>query len=146
MFHVTFKVNGEPRGKGRARFARMGNFVRTYTDEKTRTYEDQIKQVAQKAMGLSEPLKTALDVFLYISTPVPASYPKKRKEACLNGFMLPTKRPDIDNVAKAVLDAIAGVVYVNDTQIVNLYATKKYGEPFIEVLVRETEIGENHDS
>ena len=139
MFQVTFKVLGEPRGKGRARFARMGKFVRTYTDEKTRTYEDTIRTFAQKAMGSSEPLKTALDVFLYISTPIPASYSKKDKEACLNGFMLATKRPDIDNVAKAVLDAISGVVYVNDTQVVNLHCTKRYGEPFVEILVRETE-------
>jgi len=137
MFHVTFKVDGQPRGKGRPRFARRGAFVSTYTDAKTVAYEDTVRQAAQKSMGSSEPLKTALDAFIYISFAVPLSYSNKRKEACLNGFH--TKKPDIDNVGKLILDSCNNVVYVSDSQIVNLYVTKRYGEPHIEVLFRETE-------
>jgi len=139
MFHVTFKVDGQPRGKGRPRFARRGAFVSTYTDAKTVAYEDTVRQAAQKSMGLSEPLKTALDAFIYISFAVPLSYSKKRKEACLNGLERHTKKPDIDNVVKAVLDGCDKVIFENDCQIVNLYVTKKYGEPCVEVLIRETE-------
>jgi len=137
MFHVTFKVDGQPRGKGRPRFARRGAFVSTYTDAKTVAYEDTVRQAAKKSMGSSEPLKTALDAFIYISFAVPLSYSKKRKEACLNGFY--TKKPDIDNVGKLILDSCNNVVYVSDSQIVNLYVTKRYGDPHIEVLFRETE-------
>jgi Holliday junction resolvase RusA-like endonuclease len=90
-------------------------------------------------MGLSEPLKTALDAFIYISFAIPLSYSKKRKEACLNGLERHTKKPDIDNVVKAVLDGCDKVIFKNDCQIVNLYVTKKYGEPCVEVLIRETE-------
>jgi Holliday junction resolvase RusA-like endonuclease len=129
MFHVTFKVDGQPRGKGRPRFARRGAFVSTYT----------VRQAAQKSMGSSEPLKTALDAFIYISFAIPLSYSKKRKEACLNGLERHTKKPDIDNVVKAVLDGCDKVIFENDCQIVNLYVTKKYGEPCVEVLIRETE-------
>ena len=139
MFHVTFKVDGQPHGKGRPRFSRAGGFVKTYTDEKTKAYEDLVRLSARKSMGSSEPLKTALDAFIYISFAVPLSYSKKRKEACLNGLERHTKKPDIDNVVKAVLDGCDKVIFENDSQIINLYVTKKYGEPHVEVLIRETE-------
>ena len=139
MFHVTFRVDGQPHAKGRPRFTRKGGFVRAYTDEKTLAYESIICQAAQKSMGGSEPLKTALDAFVYISFAIPLSYSKKRREACLNGLERHTKKPDIDNVVKAVLDGCDKVIFENDCQIVNLYVTKKYGEPCVEVLIRETE-------
>ena len=139
MMHVTFRVDGQPHAKGRPRFTRKGGFVRAYTDEKTLAYESIIRLAAQKSMGGSEPLKTALDAFIYISFAVPLSYSKKRKEACLNGLERHTKKPDIDNVVKAVLDGCDKVIFENDSQIINLYVTKKYGEPYVEVLIRETE-------
>ena len=139
MMQITFKVDGNPHGKGRPRFARMGGFVKTYTDAKTKSYEELVALSAQQAMGASEPLKTPLDAFIYISLPIPMSYSKKRKEACLNGLEKPTKKPDIDNVCKGILDSLNGIVYKDDTQIVSLHCTKVYGEPFVEVLIKETE-------
>jgi Holliday junction resolvase RusA-like endonuclease len=136
-FIVTFKIPGKPEGKGRPRFARRGKFVTTYTDNKTRTYEGKIKDIAMVAMGASMPLTTPLEAFIYISYPVPASYSKTRKADCLANTERPTKKPDIDNVVKAVCDSINGVVYVDDTQIVDLHATKVYGEPYVEVLIKE---------
>jgi Holliday junction resolvase RusA-like endonuclease len=136
-FVVTFKIPGKPEGKSRPRFARRGKFVTTYTDNKTRTYESKIKDIAMVAMGASMPLTTPLEAFIYISYPVPASYSKARKADCLANIERPTKKPDIDNVVKAVCDSINGVVYVDDTQIVDLHATKVYGEPYVEVLIKE---------
>jgi Holliday junction resolvase RusA-like endonuclease len=139
MFHVTFRVDGQPHGKGRPRFTRQGGFVRAYTDAKTLSYESIIRLAAQKSMGASMPLTTALDAFIYISLAIPSSYSKKRKESCLNGLEKPIKKPDIDNVAKSALDACNNVIFVSDSQIVNLHVTKRYGDPHIEVLIRETE-------
>jgi len=136
---IIFKVNGNPHGKGRPRFARMGGFVKTYTDAKTKSYEELVALSAKQAMGASKPLLTPLEAFIYISLPIPSSYSKKRKEACLSGLEKPTKKPDIDNVAKIVLDSLNGIVYKDDTQIVSLHCTKVYGEPFVEVLIKETE-------
>ena len=136
-FVVKFKVNGKPQGKGRPRFARRGNFVTTYTDEKTKTYENQIRDIAMIAMGSSEPLKTPLEAFIYISYPVPASYSKTRTKDCLEGLERPTKKPDIDNVIKAYLDSMNNIIYLDDTQIVELHSTKVYGEPFVEVVIKE---------
>ena len=136
-FLVTFKVPGKPQGKGRPRFARRGKFVSTYTDEKTKTYENQIRDIAMVAMGASEPLNTPLEAFIYISYPIPASYSKTRKADCLSGLERPTKKPDIDNVVKAFLDSMNNIIYLDDTQVVELHSTKVYGDPFVEVIVKE---------
>ena len=50
-FMTMFMVYGEPVGKGRPRFAKRGNFVSTYTPQKTKTYEDEIRMMASAAMG-----------------------------------------------------------------------------------------------
>jgi len=53
-FMVTFKVDANPVGKQRARYVKRGNFVQTYTPEKTRTYETLIKDAAIEAIPLEE--------------------------------------------------------------------------------------------
>jgi len=137
-FMLTYMVEGNPIGKGRPKFARRGNFVSTYTPTKTRDYENVIKEAAQQAMGSNELLETPVTVFIYITVPIPQSYSKKRTEACLNGSEKPTKKPDIDNVAKCFLDAMQDVVYLNDTQVLTLHITKVYGKHgMVEVMVRE---------
>ena len=137
-FQVMFTVEGTPIGKGRPKFARRGNFVSTYTPTKTRDYETLIAEAAQKAMGSSEPLKTPVAAYIYITVPIPASYSKKRSEACLSGLERPCKKPDCDNVVKAFFDAMNGIVYQDDSQIVSIHATKRYGTVgMVEVLVKE---------
>ena len=137
-FTVFFTVEGTPIGKGRPKFARRGSFVTTYTPTKTRDYESLIAEAARKAMGSSEPLETPIAAYIYIVVPVPQSYPKKRRDACLNGLERPTKKPDADNILKAFFDAMNGIVYKDDCQIVSIHATKNYGPVgMVEVMVKE---------
>ena len=138
MIQVQYSVPGEPRGKGRPRFAKRGNFVKTYTDAKTASYEDQIRFYALKAMGDSKVIEGAVRVFVSIRMAVPKSYSNKRREACLNGSDKPLKKPDWDNVAKSICDAMNGVIYVDDTQIVEAHVTKQYAaHSEVIVLVQE---------
>jgi Holliday junction resolvase RusA-like endonuclease len=123
---IIFNVPNEPKGKGRPRFARRGNFVQTYTDIETLKYEDVIRFCAKQAMGSSKPLETPVSVYLYIRVSIPQSYSKKRTAACLIGSERPAKKPDIDNVAKAFLDAMNGTIYLDDTQVVELNIKKVY--------------------
>ena len=123
---LTFEVPGDPHGKGRPKFARRGNFVQTYTDKKTANYEELVKFHANTAMVDLDPLKGAVAVYIYIKLAVPKSYSKKRTEACLSGLERPTKKPDWDNVAKSICDAMNGIVYMDDTQIVDAHVTKVY--------------------
>jgi len=137
-FQVTFKVEGNPIGKGRPKFARRGNYVAAYTPTKTRDYEDQIREAAIRAMGASEPLENPVIAYLYITVPIPASYPKKRRQACLLNEERPMKKPDIDNIVKAFLDAMNGVIYADDSQVCSLQATKVYGTVgMVNVLIKE---------
>ena len=135
---VTFRVDGTPIPKGRPRFARHGKFVSTYTDKTTLQYEDLIADGAKRAMGSSEPFEMALEAFFYFSIPVPKSYSKKRTEACLSGLERPMKK-DLDNLIKSVGDGMNKIVYKDDGQIVTLHCTKVYGEPYVEVLIKESE-------
>jgi Holliday junction resolvase RusA-like endonuclease len=101
--------------------------VQTYTDSKTLEYETLVGFKARQAIGASEPFKGALTVFLYLRFAIPPSYSKKRKEACLAGLEYP-KRIDIDNVYKSVTDAMNGIVYVDDSQIIEAHIKKVYAE------------------
>jgi hypothetical protein len=138
MMQIMFTVYGDPVAKGRPRFAKRGNFVQTYTPEKTKTYESEVAMMAKAAMGASEALEGALEAFIYVTYAVPASYSKKRSEACLSGLEKHTKKPDLDNVVKSVVDGMDKIVFLNDSQITSIHATKVYGEiAKVEVMVRE---------
>ena len=135
---ITFKVDADPVGKQRARYAKRGNFVQTYTPDKTRNYEALIKEAAIQAMGSNEILETPVNLYLYIRAPIPKSLPKKRLEAYLNGSEKPIKKPDASNVLKSVEDAMNGVVYKDDSQIVNIHVTKVYSSvPGVDICVKE---------
>jgi len=137
MFIVNFEIPGDPVPKGRPRFARRGTFVQTYTDSKTLEYETLVGFKARQAIGASEPLKGHLTVFLYLRYAVPSSYSKKRTEACLNGLEYP-KRVDLDNCYKSITDAMNGIVYADDSQIVEAHIMKCYSlEPGANVMIQE---------
>jgi len=137
-FMVTFMVEGTPVPKGRPRFARRGKFVSTYSPKTTVDYESKVSESAKLAMGASEPLETPLAAYIYITLPVPASYSKKRTQACLSGQERPTKKSDIDNYCKAIFDGMNGIVFVDDSLIVSLHATKVYGTVgMVEVMIKE---------
>jgi Holliday junction resolvase RusA-like endonuclease len=137
-FMVTFKVDANPVGKQRARYVKRGNFVQAYTPEKTRTYETLIRDAAIEAMGTSEPLETPVTLYLYIRVPIPKSHSKKKVEACLNGLDQPIKKPDASNILKSVEDGMNGIVYKDDSQIINLHVTKVYSTlAGVDVCVKE---------
>jgi Holliday junction resolvase RusA-like endonuclease len=137
-FMVTFKVDANPVGKQRARYVKRGNFVQAYTPEKTRTYETLIRDSAIEAMGSSEPLETPVNLYLYIRVPIPKSYSKKKVEDCLNGLDKPIRKPDASNILKSVEDGMNGIVYKDDSQIVNLHVTKVYSSlAGVDICVKE---------
>jgi Holliday junction resolvase RusA-like endonuclease len=124
---IYFVVPGQPVGKGRPRASTRGGFVRMYTDAKTLSYEAAIAHQATFAMSM-------WSVAFY---GIPPSWPKHKQMLALNNALIPGK-PDLDNVAKAVLDALNGVVYQDDKQVVKLVAEKRYSyDPRIEVYAHE---------
>jgi len=128
---LTFVID-KVQGKARPRFTRTGH---TYTDPKTKEYERQIAEAARKALGAGEMLLTPVCVVLDIHQAIPKSYSQKRIAELPDR---PMKKPDIDNVFKAVADGIVGVLIKDDTQIVRMAANKRWGATdMVEVYVWE---------
>ena len=71
---------------------------------------------------------------------MPKSYSKARTKACLEGLEWPTKKPDADNIEKGVYDALNGLAYTDDKQIVMTNTVKVYGpEARVEIMIEELE-------
>lgn len=124
MEPITIILAGEPHGKGRPRFSRAGY---AYTDAKTRRYEDVLRLAAQSEMGCRPPMDGPVRVQVEARMPVPASWSRKRQAAALAGDIVPTSKPDIDNIIKS-LDALNQVVFRDDKQIVHAVVRKIYHE------------------
>jgi Holliday junction resolvase RusA-like endonuclease len=135
---VTFTVPGEPQGKGRPRATIRAGHAATYTPEKTRSYEGVIAVAAQGAMRGRQPFAGACAVDLDILVSVPASWSQRKRAQALNGVLWPTKKPDVDNVEKAIFDAMNGIVWRDDVQVVDVVKRKRYAEtPGVRVVVAE---------
>ena len=122
-----FTIPGEPVGKGRPRFSRQGSFVMAYTPGKTVSYENLIKVEYERQSGFSfGEREIGLRVTAYFSIPKSASKVKRRQMK--DGEIRPAKKPDIDNVCKVVADALNGVAYNDDRQIVYTEISKRYDD------------------
>lgn len=125
---IRFTVRGIPVPKARARTVIQGGRAHSYTPDKTRQWERTVQWYAARhrpATPLRGPLAVALTFYL----------PRPRR--CKRDF--PSVRPDLDNYVKAVLDPLNGLMWVDDGQIVELQAEKRYGEPRVTVEIREVE-------
>lgn len=144
---IKFIYHGEAVGKGRPRVSRRGNYVHTYTPEKTRNFEEAIRFefMASNCEPMPVyPKEVPLKVIVVVGVAIPQSYSKKKQEMCRKGLLVPSKRPDLDNICKSVFDALqgekgsGGYAFVDDSQIVAIHAQKLYSEkPFVEVVIDE---------
>ncbi|PRH46373.1 RusA family crossover junction endodeoxyribonuclease [Burkholderia multivorans] len=123
---VEFVVPGAPIAKGRPKFARRGAHVTTYTPETTERYENLVKMAARAAMRSTAPYAGPIRLIVHIGLPIPASWSMKRQGEAAAGAIGATKKPDADNVVKALKDGMNGVVYVDDGQVVDLWVSKRY--------------------
>ncbi len=122
---VSFTVPGPPQGKGRARATRTG---RMYTPAKTVAYESLVALAGQQAMRGAQPFAGPVAAEINAHYPIPASWSKKRQDQARAGQILPTGKPDVSNIAKAVEDGLNGIVWADDAQIVRLVVTKRYAD------------------
>lgn len=125
--NCQFEIEGKIKGKGRPRFSNYGGFVKAYTPADTASYENLIKVQFRITCGkwYSElPLKMKITAIHGI----PKSTSKKDRARMLSGELKPTKKPDFDNICKIICDALNGIAYKDDTQVVELKMQKVYGE------------------
>ena len=125
---LRFTVLGNPKPQSRPRFFRRGNFVRVY--DKDKPDKDNFAEVAMynaPKEPLTEPL--VVNIIFYLKRPKnhyrTGKFAGVLKDTALNYH---TRRPDIDNLSKFVLDSLNKVYWVDDSQIFQLNLTKKYDE------------------
>lgn len=144
MRSIRFCVPGTPRGKERARTVHVDGRVMTFTPGQTVAYEDRVRGAFLKASGGTwTKVDTPLCIQILAKYPVPKSVSKKRRAAMLSGRLFPTKKPDWDNVGKIICDALNGIAYRDDAQIVFAAVSKSYteGEGCVEVTLTALEKG-----
>lgn len=129
MSAVDIVIPGAPTPKGRPRFSRRSG--RTYTPSKTAQAEDTLAGRALVELAPVRerlPLAGPLRLVAVFTLPVAPSWPKKKQEAARTGALQPTGKPDVDNLVKLATDALNGVVWVDDSQLVEVVARKVYGD------------------
>lgn len=143
---VKFTVLGEPTGKGRPRFRSAGNFVQTYTPDKTVSYENLIKmEYRRQCHDFKFENTDQLDVRITAYYGIPKSKPKKTQKLMEEHILRPLKKPDADNVIKAVLDSLNNIAYHDDTQVVDLQIRRFYSrDPRLVVTIQEAKVSPIH--
>ena len=124
----VFKIPGKPQAKQRPRFNVENG--RVYTPKETSSYENYVKMCyLDYASTLNwEKLDGALRAEIEVFITPPVSDSKKKKAMKLSHAIRPAVKPDIDNITKSILDALNGVAYVDDKQVVECEVKKFYGE------------------
>ena len=125
MFY-EFEVPGKITGKGRPRVNTQTAIA--YNPARTKDYEELIKQYFVLKYRGVEPLEGRIEITIKAFIAIPKSTSKKEKDEILKGNISPTKKPDIDNIAKIVLDALNKLAFKDDSQITRLTIEKKYSD------------------
>lgn len=119
MEFVAFHIPGEP-----VAFARSGgNGKVRFTPKRQRDFMALVRLAAHKAMNGAPPLAGPVELAVRAIYLVPSSWPKKRAAAA----KWRTAKPDADNLAKIVADAMNAIVFVDDAQVASLTVQKAYG-------------------
>lgn len=135
-----FSVKLEPMAQSRPRFARRGRGVVAYEKKEMKIWRAECSRLIKEAFDSEEliecPLK--IDAAFYIQPPNYISSKKKLKEKLEAEEIFCSKKPDIDNYLKALLDSMTGIVFKDDGQVVECRARKLYSlRPRIEFEIIE---------
>lgn len=124
---MQFTVKGPIKGKARARTfydPRIGKH-RSITPAQTVTYENLVQLCYRTSAGVEQYMDgEAIAISIHAYFDIPKSYTKRKKQLIEDGRLRPTKKPDADNIAKIICDALNGVAFKDDSQIVDLTVRK----------------------
>lgn len=139
-------VEGEAIGKPRPRAALVGGRARVYTPSKAKEFEykvaEEYRSMYRGIPPSTKPMEVEIVAYFGLNKGDYNSKgePNKIGNAKLNGELLHTKKPDADNLAKAILDGLNGVAWVDDTQVVKLTVAKTYSlNAYTKVSITEIE-------
>lgn len=134
---IRLTIPGEPVAQGRPRFSRRGKYVSTYDPPKSRGYKEYIKQIARQELHI-EPLTGSIRINVKVYRGIQKYGSKLTRRKKQDGIIRPTVKPDTDNYYKAVSDALTGILWVDDNQIVEIHVGKWYSDqPRVEIEAEE---------
>ena len=125
--NISFTVYGDPKGKARPKFAKIGNFMHSYQTQKQNAVENYVKLAyLEAAKGVYLTGALSMDIIAYY--PIPKSTSNKKRVAMLAGNIRPIIKPDYDNIVKSIADALNKVAYEDDKSIVSVNFDKFYDD------------------
>lgn len=120
-----FEIYEKAIGKERPRYSAKTH--RMYTPTRTSTFEEKVKSVFLEKYNIEiAPTEKSLEAIIKVYFEIPKSFNKKKRTSLM--YTPYDKRPDCDNLAKSILDALNGLAYKDDKQITYLSIEKLYGE------------------
>lgn len=134
---IIFTVPGDPKGKARPKFRRLGKFTMAYTPKATVEYEDKVRKSFKDSVDKDfKPLEGPIEAEAICVFSIPKSVSKSKRQDLVGQPVL--KKPDTDNIIKSILDPLNGVAYNDDSQVCKLFGLKIYGEvPRVDVTIRQ---------
>ena len=134
MALFNLRIEGEVVGKPRPRATTINGHAHIYTPSSGRAFEYKVATAFRRAYSNYEPSTKPVAVHIEVHYPLLKGDYRKNGEPNgsgirkLAGTELPAKKPDIDNVAKSILDGLNKVAWVDDTQVVRLSVSKVYSK------------------
>lgn len=133
---VSFTVYGEPVAQGRPKFTTVSGHAKAYDPEKSANYKSHVRYEALKVRP-DKPLEGALSLTVTAYRSIPKAFSNKKRNLAMIGEIRPTTKPDLDNVIKGIKDALKGVIWNDDSQVVELSGAKNYSDvPRVEIEVK----------
>ena len=125
---LEFTIPGKAVAKQSFRYTKDG---RKYTDKDVKNYANWVRLCFQQAVPAHLPsvfFEKPLSIHIKAFFEIPKSFSKKKKELCLLGQLRPIVKPDTDNIAKNIKDALNGIAYPDDKQFVSETVEKYYAQ------------------
>lgn len=138
---LKFTVLGTVQAKQSAKFRKIGNFIQSYQPSKVINYANWVKQCFVQEFPTHDPQiyegkMLAIKTIAFFE--IPKSKSNKYKELAREGKIRPTKKPDTDNIAKNIKDALNKIAFPDDSQIVTEIIEKWYSDtPRVEIYIKE---------
>ncbi len=136
MKEIKFAIVGPVQAQQRPRFSRQNGHVRTYDDKKSRTYKAHVQKCAAR-YAPEQLIDSAIELHIDVFHKLQQSGSKQLKADKLAHRVRPTVKPDLDNLAKGIKDALTGMIWRDDAQVVSLTVRKFYAvDPRAEITIR----------
>lgn len=132
MIHIV--IPGEPVAQGRARFSVMRGSVRVYDPARSSDYKSYVSNMVTFSGQAQNKLTGSICMLLVAYRTTPKSWSAKKKQQAEEMELMPMSRPDASNYLKGVEDALNGILFDDDSQIVMPITLKAYSSrPRIEL-------------